>query len=100
MRKRAVEKGTGARKYRAEDAAIPFDLQIIVGFGVSSVHPLGAECDQSRYDCCNEQSFQGNDGSPKCGMALMDWTKYASSYGSDIREYGRITHNRWYSDVA
>jgi hypothetical protein len=100
MRERAVEKGTRARRYRAEDAAILCGFQITVGFAVSSVHPLDAECDRSGYGCCNEQSLQGNDGSPKCGMAIMDWTKYASSYGSDIREYGRITHNRWYSDVA
>src|SRR5665811_1567838 len=93
MRERAVEKGTGARRYRAEGAAILFGLQITVGFEVSSVHPLDAECDRGGYGCCNEQSLQGNDESPKRGMAIMDWTKYASSYGSDIRECGRIVHN-------
>ena len=81
MRERAVEKGNGASRYRAEDAAILFGLQITVGFAVSSVHPLDAECDRSGYGCCNEQSLQGNDRSPKRGMAITDWTKYASNYG-------------------
>ena len=94
MREWAVENETGARRHRAGDAAIPFGLQNTVGFAVNSVHPLDAECDTNGYDCCNEQSLQGNDGSPKRGTAITDWTKYPSSYGSDVRERGRIGHNR------